>query len=120
MFDEVTVEAPHNEAIDPAVRSAVFQTYDLDNMMWEYRITAAGRLMCTPVVLQRVAGAPADTRKDTIEQILGRFQAVDLPEKQIDFHGDIELSIEHDGKWYTYKARFTDGVLSWIKPVENE
>lgn len=96
MFDELTVAAPYDKAIDERVRGSVFQTKDLNNELILYQINSFGQL----VELQ-----------STLTTIL------------LNYHGDIHFYTHFgsrgngDYEWFEYVARFTEGNLTWIKRV---
>lgn len=101
LFDDIRIAAPHNEALDPRVRDATFQTKDFECLLNMYYVSSDGRL---------IECIGDDCTRDT------------------EYHGDIEFYILlpdrpkekghfDDGRLLEYKARFTDGTLQWIRPV---
>ncbi len=129
MFDEITIDMPHAAQIDEAVRGSTFQTKSLENAMFNYRITADGRLTERPFEMQRLPdeeceyyGTP-EWEQGGIYRVMGTMRRIDLPLVDIQYHGDIVYYThtghngESDYQWYEYQARFTDGNLMWIKRI---
>ena len=109
MFDEIRIAAPHNEALDPRVRDATFQTKSLDCWMNMYEVSSDGRLI-EHVGRRVIEYIDEDYTRDT------------------EYHGDIVFYVLlrdrptgkaqfNDGTMLEYKARFTDGTLQWIRPI---
>lgn len=98
MYDEVWFD---EELPGLPSESRRFQTKSLECCMDRYRVTEAGRLCFVANVLFEDSAVPA---------VVSETECVD-----IDFHGDIRL-VSDDGKHEEFIARFTHGVLEWIRP----
>ena len=95
MFDVVIFEMEM-----PGLHGRRFQTKDLDRCLDRFAITKTGRLCLTGSELME------DVEKPEIERV------------DVDYHGDIQLLAEEGHGEYT--ARFTHGVLEWIRPVDRD
>lgn len=89
MFDEIRIEAPHNQILDEGYRDELYQTKDLDCTLSYYLITADGRLI----------SIYSDDQTD------------------MEYHGDIVFYGWGEAEYYT--ARFTEGKLQWIRKAED-
>lgn len=97
MFDEIRWDAALPEGHPSDDR--IFQTKSLDPCLEHYLVTPEGRLLL-------VGSGWQDDELD---------QASDLKGVEVQFHGDIRLlSVKSD---HEYLARFTHGVLEWIRPL---
>lgn len=123
MFDYIVceVELPGNPP-----EGLSFQTKSLPRTMATYTITKEGRLLKTRYkrVRLRQGEVPHYTRfwsrmQPIVEHPLMRTIHLKREALDIDHHGDI---IFYDylgaGKWYEYKARFTNGQLEWIRKID--
>jgi hypothetical protein len=109
MYDEVVCECALPDGKEPSPRQ--FQTKNLYRLLASFTLTKEGRL-----VYHWVRYVSEETPGDG----LFGFRMVPVEQKDIDmdFHGDIRLSgVEDDSP--DYIARFTDGTLEWIRPIEN-
>ena len=121
LFDYIKCEMPLPETPVPPPTS-MFQTKDTDDMyMTIHTITANGRLMWKPYKMVEVPKAERpypDAPDDDIRSIMGCVKRVEEEPEAIEFHGDIHFYESHDGGWWEYCARFTDGVCTRITLVE--
>ena len=93
MFDVVVFEMQV-----PGFQGRRFQTKNLDCCMDRFAITKTGRLCLTGSEFME------DVEKPEVERV------------DIDYHGDIRLLAEEGQE--EYMARFTHGVLEWIRPAD--
>ena len=102
MFDYVRIEAEM-----PGVPSLPghFQTKSLDRALEYYTITKVGRLV-------RNSGEHDPPPDGETWKIPASAQDVDM-----DFHGDMNL-IGDEAPYPQYVARFTHGMLEWIRPLD--
>ena len=108
MYDEVICEYPLPRDTESSVRE--FQTKSLYRLLDRFTITRKGRLIHHWARYERQEQEGED---------LFRFRMVAVEHKEIDmeFHGDMWLTggEDHPGD---YIARFTHGILEWIRPIE--
>lgn len=106
MFDEVVCKYP---IPNTRYQAAVFQTKDLDCTLAHYTITESGRLVIAEQSFVDDENAP-----------LG-FRIVDTGDvHDLQFHGDLYFYhyVSHTGEFLEYIARFTNGAVDWIKPID--
>ena len=91
MFDRIKCEF---EIAEKEIQNNEFQTKDLQCFLNDYLITKEGRLL-----------------------LISNDENTDL-----EFHGDLNFYTntgkhpkDEDWQWYSFKARFTEGQLQWIK-----
>jgi hypothetical protein len=113
MFDEITCEYPLPETgYRVPFGHSGFQTKDLDNLMDRYTVSVDGRLIRHEVEYSWVEGEPGVSR--------GHLEKVDETPVDVEYHGDIsfyDTFVVADGYrvWIQFKARFTEGNVSWIR-----
>ena len=117
MFDYVRCDMPLPETeVMPKVD--LFQTKDTpDQYMTVYTITVDGRLSWRPYHMETV---PKEERRfpdapdDSLLALAGCIRRVEREPEFLDYHGDIYFYCGHEGSWWEYKARFTEGVCQKI------
>lgn len=92
LFDEVTCKLEVPECKLPA--GTLLQTKSLNCSMGQFSITEQGRLVSN-----------------------GHMQS-HMPDRDMDFHGDLELIGKNEEIAIHCVARFTHGTLEWIRPIE--
>lgn len=117
MFDYVRCEMPLPEtAVMP--KDIMFQTKDTpDKYMTVYTITADGKLSWRPYEMEIVPKAERrfpDADDDSLLAMVGCMRRVEREPEFLDYHGDIFFYSYHEGAWWKYKARFTEGVCQKI------
>ncbi len=116
LYDEITCEYP---LPDTAERGQRFQTKSLDPAMVHYTITDDGRLILHEF---RYEDVPEEERPyygkpewaHPFMQLAGSIRAIPVADVDVDFHGD--LVMYRDDR--TYKVRFTEGRVQWIRGIE--
>ena len=105
-FDWVTFEAGHAEAgIAPGER---FQTKSLEGSSLEFRVSHEGTL-----ILREHRFEPDAVGANRLKSGLTRVFAGDV---EVPYHGDLLLIGWRRGK-DEFVARFTHGVIEWVKPL---
>lgn len=117
MYDYVRCEMPLPQT-DVMPKVVLFQTKDTpDQYLTVYTITADGRLSWRPYEMEVV---PKDERPypdapdGDIRGLMGIMRRVEREPEFLDYHGDLFFYHYHDGTWWEYKARFTEGVCAEI------
>lgn len=117
MFDYVRCEMPLPET-DAMPKVALFQTKDTpDQYMTVYTITADGRLAWRPCEMESVPEAERpypDAPDGSALALAGCMRRVESEPEFLDYHGDLFFYHYHEGTWWEYKARFTEGVCQKI------
>jgi hypothetical protein len=89
----------------------MFQTKSLGCGMDRYTITAQGRL----VLHRRASSDPASAAAETADLSTMPNDVIDT-----EYHDDLLLvGLSKDSGLTEYVARFTHGMLEWIRPVES-
>jgi hypothetical protein len=102
LYDTVQCEYP---LPDPEYQREVFQTTDLGCMLAQYRIDAQGRLWVTHGVLRF--------------RRRGKTPPKPPPPEDARYHGDFCFYTYAQEEMVEFQARFTHGVLEWIRRVED-
>lgn len=116
MFDYMECEMPLPSDPAPPV-NVVFQTKDVPtDQLWmeTWVISTEGRLIKKGVRYEDRSDPNAEP--GTIDSIIGCMTSVEVPEndKQIFYHGDIEFHHCDNSRWWSYIARFSEGVCTKI------
>jgi hypothetical protein len=123
MFDELTCEYPLPR-ID--MQGRAFQTKDFECALWQYKITADGRLVCYPRRLETNPDWIDDPTNNGFSRYFGSMRSVPEPDYEIDFHGDVYFYTHERenpanqmdyGTLITFRARFTEGRVVGIVEV---
>jgi len=129
MYDEIIVEYPL-EGYE-FLQDKMFQTKDFDNLMDMYKITQDGRLLIEDAEYEFV---PEEERpyygkeewdKNPLFQLIGSLKRKTFGWKDLNYHGMFRFYTLYElgsdnRKWYEFEAKFTDGNLTELKPVEEE
>ncbi len=105
MFDEVYCEADLPTGHPAGQRS--FPTKSLFRLLDRVTITKEGRL-----VLHSVRYEHAE-EEDAALPLMTPIPQGDI---DLEFHGDLRLTSTVEDQWIEYAARFTHGILEWIRP----
>jgi hypothetical protein len=100
LYDEIRWDAPLPEGHPPDDR--IFQTKSLDPCLGHFRVTPEGRL-------ELVRNGWDDDDLEVAENLEG---------VGVEFHGDMRLVARKT--YRQYLARFTHGVLEWIRPLADD
>jgi hypothetical protein len=106
MFDYLVCQCDLPDEVP--VGDSYFQTRSLYRCMMRFTITREGRLIHHSTRYVRDTDTPR-----------GVSLLAPVEEHNIDmqYHGDVLLTGEWDGKFVEYVARFTNGTLEWIRPM---
>jgi len=117
MFDYIKCNMPLPETPVPPP-SHGFQTKDTpDQYMTEYTITEDGRLSWKPYRIEEVPKAERpypDAKGGSLRALCGILRRVEGDTEFVDYHGDIFFYVGVKGRWWEYRARFTDGKCEKI------
>lgn len=115
MFDEVYFEADLPPGHPEAVRS--FQTKSLSRCLDRLTVTKEGRLILHAFRYESSQEA-RDIADDTLPLMarMPLLTRIPMGDIDLDFHGDIRLTSTAEGRLDQYVARFTHGILEWIRP----
>ncbi len=117
MFDYIKCNMPLPETPVPPP-SHGFQTKDTpDQYMTEYTITEDGRLSWKPYRIEEVPKAERpypDAEDGSLRALCGILRRAESDAEFVDYHGDIFFYAGGKGRWWEYKARFTDGKCEKI------
>lgn len=141
MFDDITVKYP---LPDTEAQGLSFQTRSLDNLMDHYIITEDGRLIKEHWDYENTPEEekPFPNDANPLKALFGSMRRVEGSYRRIDmeYHGDVIFYGDEyhedppvlnpipgeegghrgpSGEWYEYRARFSDGKLSWIRRIPN-
>lgn len=121
MFDEIKCKfpLPDLKPEEAWLQTATFQTKSFDPAMETYTITEEGRLILDKITWDII---PPEERenKDDIFPFLKPTSQEDI---DTGYHGDITFytgDINNSPShyiWHEFKARFTEGTVTWIKRV---
>jgi hypothetical protein len=125
MFDYVIVplsKLPINDKEMADLNSEPFQTKCFDCVMTEIYITEDGKLTQNNWKYEAV---PKEERPYPNDEgllgLCGSLKRVNERIEAIPFHGVFNFyHIGHSGKWYEFKAKFTDGQLVDITRVKED
>jgi hypothetical protein len=91
-----------------------FQTKDLWRAMFQFVITANGRL-----IYRKQTHESLPDREIRPGMFLPQYKLVHEEPVDMEYHGDIELcGRTKDNRVLNYVARFTHGTLEWVRPYE--
>lgn len=113
MFDQITCEYPlPKTGYRIPFGHSGFQTKDLENLMDRYTINVDGRLIRHSVKYRRVESDSGVSK--------GCLKPIEDTPVDAEYHGDINFYDTFtlaDGRrvWVEFKARFTEGSVSWIR-----
>lgn len=119
MFDQIKLEVPLPDTGEVPT-NVIFQTKDLENMLDNYVIAEDGHLYREVWDYEWVEDESMTLFKGGLQKVEGSFRREIVP----DYHGNIifyhdALREIHDRRiWHEYRARFTNGILSYISVVE--
>jgi len=123
MFDEIKCEYPLPEKFK-FLQNKTFQTKDFYNVMDEYTITKNGKLVRQKFKYEVVEeknrpyfGTP-EWNKSPFSKMIGSLKKCIDKKEMIEFHGYIRFCTVVSGNFYEFTAKFTDGKLVKISPVE--
>lgn len=106
IYDRIRIEKAFPEL--GLTEGAIFQTKNLHAAMGEFTITATGKLV---EHYYRYESNP--------DKPLPLLIKIPIRDQVIDYHGDLLLhGPDNEGRWNGFVARFTDGMLEWIRPME--
>lgn len=106
MYDAIRCDYP---LPDPELQDAEFQTKDLGQTLSRYRITADGRLCLSREVVDIF---------DEGHRAPHREEPRSMEDKR--YHGDINFYTYVGEQRVEYHARFTHGVIEWIRRITDE
>jgi len=112
MFDHLKCDAPLPD--DRLAVGCRCQTKSLFNSMVDFTITAQGRL-----VYHRHTYEEDGETKLLGRLVIPRYKRIATEDIDMLYHGDVLFYGSKDQKtWVDYVARFMEGQLQWIRPLE--
>lgn len=110
MYDDLICELPTPDGRMPS--GGRYQTKSLGSSMSRYTITAAGRL-----IHHHSRYEDDDTTETGAVVSHMRLRRVPVADVDRDYHGDVVMyGVGSDKEPARYVARFTHGMLEWIRP----
>ena len=121
MYDTLNVEDDIDLPGFPINETRSFQTKDLDCSMDLLKITSQGRLVRENRRYETVPEEerPYASHPEEWMRSFGSVRLVRLGWQDTNYHGKIIFYTSvGKGDWYEYEAKFTDGNLVDIRPIE--
>jgi len=117
MFDDIRFAYPMPPGYEQ-YQNCLFQTKDLDCYLLEYNVDVNGHLFERHWELEPI---PEEERESGF---LGRFRTTRrtgaYTDKQIMYHGDIQVYATVGGKFADFIVRFTNGTLQYMLPYNHK